>query len=201
MIRTLIFDFAGVVTTAAIFPAAAEVLGKRSGLGKEAFYRRLLAGEREYLIGNSTTEKFWEDTCKGTGIPYDEFVEEISRYEIDDDVLELVRGLKGKYRLVLLSDNYDALFERISGDERLKGIFDHAFYSHQLSMVKLYDEDRIFDHVLKALGIRPGECVFIDDNEKNLVSPKRMGIHTILFRDAAELRKELAGLGVAQGSR
>jgi putative hydrolase of the HAD superfamily len=52
----------------------------------------------------------------------------------------------------------------------------------------------------KALDItqrEPGECVFIDDRAENLESAKQLGMHTIQFRDGAQLRSELGALGVA----
>jgi putative hydrolase of the HAD superfamily len=40
------------------------------------------------------------------------------------------------------------------------------------------------------------ECVFVDDRELNLECAKELGMHTIEFRSAAQLAKELRGLGV-----
>ena len=50
-----------------------------------------------------------------------------------------------------------------------------------------------------ALGITqraPQECIFIDDRPANLEPAKNMGMGTILFRSAAELRAALAESGV-----
>ncbi len=59
-------------------------------------------------------------------------------------------------------------------------------------MVKLYDEDKIFNHVLNSLKINPEESVFIDDKEKNLIFSKKLGINTILFKDYNQLKEELS---------
>ena len=40
------------------------------------------------------------------------------------------------------------------------------------------------------------ECVFVDDRELNLECAKELGMHTIQFRNAAQLEKELEGFGV-----
>ncbi len=40
------------------------------------------------------------------------------------------------------------------------------------------------------------ECVFVDDRDLNLECAKELGMHTIQFKDAAQLEKELRGLGV-----
>lgn len=196
MIKTLIFDFAGVITTTALFPRVAEVFGNKSGIGKEAFYKILKSKEKEYLIGECTTEDFWKGVCQDSDISYDEFVNEISWYKLNDEVLNLLRRLKDKYELVLLSDNYDALFKAISNDKKLQGIFDYSFYSHQLHMVKMYDEEKIFNYVLKTINADPENCVFIDDKEINLTPAKKLGIHTILFKNIMQLKKELASYSI-----
>jgi putative hydrolase of the HAD superfamily len=50
-----------------------------------------------------------------------------------------------------------------------------------------------------ALGITqraPGECIFIDDRPANLEPAKNLGMGTILFRSAEQLRADLAESGV-----
>lgn len=41
-----------------------------------------------------------------------------------------------------------------------------------------------------------GECLFIDDSQKNTVAARDLGIRTILFRNAGQLKKELAAYHV-----
>jgi len=51
----------------------------------------------------------------------------------------------------------------------------------------------------RALGMTqraPEECVFIDDRIENLEPANRIGMRTIHFQDAAQLRQELAAHGV-----
>ncbi|MGH9729115.1 MAG: HAD-IA family hydrolase, partial [Candidatus Acidiferrales bacterium] len=40
------------------------------------------------------------------------------------------------------------------------------------------------------------ECVFVDDRELNLECAKELGMHTIQFKSATQLEKELKGFGV-----
>ena len=42
----------------------------------------------------------------------------------------------------------------------------------------------------------PAECIFIDDREVNLECPRELGLRTIHFQDAAQLRRELGENGV-----
>jgi len=49
---------------------------------------------------------------------------------------------------------------------------------------------------LKKLGHKPEEIVFIDDMKINLEVPKNFGVKTILFKNAAQLKKDLNKFGV-----
>lgn len=196
MIKTIIFNFAGVITTSAIFPRVAKVFGEKAEIGKEGFYRRLKSEEKEYLLGKVSTRFFWKRVCKGTGIGYAEFADEISRYEINEEIIRLLKRLRKRYALVLLSDNYAAIYEKMMDDRHLLGIFDHSFFSHQLHMVKMYDEEKVFRFVVKRLKVKEEECVFIDDKIMNLKPAKEIGMNIIHFKDSAQLEKELKKLKV-----
>ena len=57
-------------------------------------------------------------------------------------------------------------------------------------------DEAIYRMVLQITQRAPQECVFIDDREVNLECPRELGINTILFKDAAQLRTELITKGV-----
>ena len=42
----------------------------------------------------------------------------------------------------------------------------------------------------------PESCVFMDDNEANVISARHVGMTAIHFTDAKSLRKELIALGL-----
>lgn len=53
-------------------------------------------------------------------------------------------------------------------------------------------EEDIFRIALHVTQKLPGECLFIDDREVNLESPRRLGLDTIHYQTAQQLRAELA---------
>lgn len=69
--------------------------------------------------------------------------------------------------------------------------FDHETFSCDLRTGKPRPE--IFEHCLAGLGTVPGETLFLDDREENTRGAAALGIHTILFRDAAQAQREIAG--------
>ena len=63
--------------------------------------------------------------------------------------------------------------------------------------VKLLKPDpRIFQMLFHKYEIDPTAAVYIDDNERNVVAARRLGMHGIQFNDAGALRWELRELGV-----
>ena len=54
----------------------------------------------------------------------------------------------------------------------------------------------IYSLALKITQREPGECVLIDDRGLNLECARELGMHTIQFRDVAQLRGELVKLGI-----
>jgi len=57
-------------------------------------------------------------------------------------------------------------------------------------------DERAFLGALEALGVAPGECLFVDDREENCAVARRLGLRALRFRSAEELELELADLGV-----
>jgi len=55
---------------------------------------------------------------------------------------------------------------------------------------------RIFELLIERHALAPADCVFIDDSEKNAVGAREAGLHAIHFRSPAQLRRELAALGL-----
>jgi putative hydrolase of the HAD superfamily len=55
----------------------------------------------------------------------------------------------------------------------------------------------IYSLALKITQCEPGECVLIDDRGLNLECAREMGMHTIQYKDAPQLRRDLAAIGVA----
>lgn len=54
----------------------------------------------------------------------------------------------------------------------------------------------IFELLLSRSGQQAGRSVFIDDTLKNVEAARRLGFHAIHFRNAPQLRGDLASLGV-----
>lgn len=60
----------------------------------------------------------------------------------------------------------------------------------------LKPDPAIFRRLLSRFGLLPQRTIYIDDASRNVDAARRLGMHGLLFRDAATLRAELCAAGV-----
>jgi len=65
--------------------------------------------------------------------------------------------------------------------------------SGELGIMK--PDARIFRHLTETHGLRPADCLFIDDSPKNVAGARAAGLQAIHFTGPDALREELRGLG------
>jgi putative hydrolase of the HAD superfamily len=111
------------------------------------------------------------------------------------ETVDLLYRLKAKgHPLYCLSNMHFASIEHLEREHRFFEVFSGAVISCRLNLCK--PEAAIYEHALKTYKLKAGETIFIDDVEKNVAAAARLGIRTILFRNAAQCERELHGLGL-----
>src|SRR5438552_4730220 len=110
--------------------------------------------------------------------------------------IEIVAQLANSKKYFLATINNEILELNVYRLEHfdLRNHFSVFFSSCFLGLWKPYEA--IFLMCLHVTQQAPANCVFIDDREVNLDCPRELGINTIMFRDATQLRSELRELGV-----
>jgi epoxide hydrolase-like predicted phosphatase len=108
---------------------------------------------------------------------------------------KIIEALKAKgFRLGLLSVHGKEWIEHCENKFDYRKLFDSVEYSFEAGVCK--PERKAYERILRKLGAKPGECLFIDDVSKNLPPAEALGIKTILFRTPAQLKKDLASFGI-----
>jgi putative hydrolase of the HAD superfamily len=77
---------------------------------------------------------------------------------------------------------------------KLRDYFEAFFSSCYLGVRK--PDLEIYNLALKITQQNPAECILIDDRGLNLECARELGIQTILFKDLAQLRDDLARFGI-----
>ena len=125
------------------------------------------------------------------GVPGDEIKREWESLVIPDPkTIALIRELKTRYRVVLLS-NAMSEYLRFALDKcGIADLFDDVIVSAEVKLVK--PDPAIFLLALERAGVDAKNALMIDDVEKNLVGAKSVGIDGYLFRGAEGLADFLA---------
>lgn len=113
----------------------------------------------------------------------------------DGKVIEIMKSLREKYRVSLLSNVEISRYLSVVVTLHHKRFYDHVFASCYIGMRK--PEKRIYLYVVKRLKAKPEECMFIDNMVENVVGARRAGLHSIVFKNAAQLRADLKKNGIS----
>ena len=104
---------------------------------------------------------------------------------------ELVEELKNRgYRLYGLTNWSAETFPLVKDNYPVFRLLDGIVVSGEEKIAK--PDPGIFRILLQRYGLKPEECLFIDDNPKNVSTGESLGIRGLIFTSAAALKSRLA---------
>ncbi len=115
-------------------------------------------------------------------------------FSLDSSVLETLAQLKGKHKLILLSNTDTLHFNYIEKRFPEIFIFDEYILSYKVGSVK--PEEKIFKIAIEKSGAEPQNILFIDDMEENIRVAAKTGMKTIHFNSKTNLKAELEKFGI-----
>ena len=194
-IKTIIFDFGGVITNSPI--EGFKLLEEKHGYDK---------GIITNINMNNPDNNAWAKSERGEidiNTFLDEFEKEALAIGQKINAKEILQQLYGslrknminkikllsnskKYKLICLTNVLKGVDiftpkERVEAVKNVMSYFDIIYESYKLNMRK--PEARIYQYILKELNIEPQETVFLDDLGMNLKSARKLGINTIKVID------------------
>jgi len=72
-------------------------------------------------------------------------------------------------------------------------LFDSGVFSSRVQLIK--PEPAIFEHAAEVFGREPGDLLFLDDHEPNIVAARAAGWQAVHFVDAAQAEAQVCALG------
>lgn len=106
------------------------------------------------------------------------------------ETVKLVRDLRQRgFNLYCLSNMPGPFYEHLRRRHDFFDVFHGVVISGEVQLMK--PEPEIYLHLLERFGLRAPESVFVDDLQANVDAAKAVGLHAILFRDAAQCEREL----------
>jgi len=185
MIKNILFDMGGVVFQQDTEQAFSRF--RHAGVDPDKFMG--IYGQRGFFLDVETGAITGEEFCQAMSA---EAGHEVTWAEaqycwlgfmvdVPPEGLQRLLELKQRYHVCLLSNTNPFIMAHqhsaaFSGDGHP---IDHYFHSLFLSYeMKAYKPDRrIFDLAMQADGMRPEECIFVDDSQKNIDAANALGIH------------------------
>ena len=200
MIKDIVFDFGGVLTTI----DTNRALSRFEALG--------VNDPKEYINSYCQKGPFFElengdidaeEFCKALGkicnrdITYEEAKHAWCGFitEVHTEYLEFLQQLRAHYRLSVLSNTNPFIQSWARSPQftpcskSLDDYFDILFLSYQMKASKPGDE--IYRKMLTAGSMIPEETLFIDDSDKNLEVAAQNGIKTLKVENGEDWREKL----------
>jgi epoxide hydrolase-like predicted phosphatase len=183
VIKAIIFDCFGVLVTSARvvlkndYPQFKQQI---DDLDHQADYGLILRQEFDKalyeLIGITAAEvelRYWRTSVR------------------DNNAISWIKDLKntGKYKIGILSNVGHGFFDNYFDLSDQKELFDEVVLSSDVGMAK--PDFMIFELIANRLGVKPDECVMIDDTYINIDAAKSLDMHGIWFISLDQARDEL----------
>jgi putative hydrolase of the HAD superfamily len=200
-VRTVFFDFGGVV--ARLDGEEMRRLEAEYGLPEGGLWQALyrIPEWEEVKLGH-ISEKAW---LQAVGRSLDELagrpIPEIRRdwprvwRGLDQDVVGLVKRLRGRYRVGLISNARESLEDELANHHGISDLFDLVVNSARVGLAK--PDRRIYLLAAERVGSQPSHCLHIDDLIQNVWGAREAGFQAVHYQeDYPSLERELRSLGV-----
>ena len=189
MIKAIIFDYYGVLTTDKYL----------TWLGRNPDVQAKHAEEIEALSqaqdAGLTADEFFGQLAKIAGQP-----ESAIRGEFDihgvahQGLVDYIRHLRRKgLKTAILSNSPSSLYAEVA-KHHLTRLFEVVLCSEEAGVTK--PDPKIYEMVLKRLGMSAPEAIFVDDREYNVRGAEAIGIEGVVYTGLTDLKAEFIRRGI-----
>ena len=200
MIKTIIFDLGNVIVSfdeTNIFEAWADA-SNRTVADIKRYYKSSSA-RKSFETGKITPQQYYDKTIEELNLKmnfskFRKIWNEI--FTLNKGVEKIVKSLKGKYKLILLSNTNVWQYEYIQKNYKIVDIFDEHVLSYEVGCRK--PSPMIYLATLKKAKTLPFNCIYFDDIPEFIRVARLMGIRAFQFKDAEKLMNDLNKLKILQ---
>jgi len=143
-------------------------------------------------MGKVSPQKFFQSVRNhlGLSIAFEQFVPIWTDIFVEDqEVSEIIRSLKGRWRLGLLSNTDPLHFHYIVSTFPIVSALEKWILSYEVGFKK--PDAQIFQKAIEWASVDPQKILFIDDTKGHVEASISQGMQGIHFISAAKLREEL----------
>ncbi|RJF71936.1 HAD family phosphatase [Deinococcus cavernae] len=196
-IKALFWDIGGVLLTNGWDREQRADVIARYGLDATDFTERHKLAVPELELGRMTLDEYLSQVvfCKPREFSREDFRASMeAESQPKEEVLALARELGGRHRMYSLNNEGHDLNEYRIRTFALHDFLLGFFTSCYLGVMK--PNPAIYRLGLHLAQVSPAEAVMIDDRIQNVEAARSVGMQAVQYINAAQLRDELATLGV-----
>jgi putative hydrolase of the HAD superfamily len=197
-IEVVLFDFGGVIAPLADDDTVGR-LESALGLPPGRLHAHMYEGDLwpDLSVGRLTEDEYWHALGGLIGHDPARLQQTLAPIwdpqAIDQEVITLARALRGQVRVAILS-NATLRLESHLQTLGIGDLFDPVINSARIGLRK--PDAEVFHYALAQLGVPAGSVLFVDDKERNTVVAEALGIPSVRFESAEQLREALAAHGL-----
>jgi FMN phosphatase YigB (HAD superfamily) len=130
-------------------------------------------------VGELTSFTFWTSLGLKEYFPEIEFDFLYNNYTLDSEFLDVYPKFRKNYSLGLFSNHIKEWINFLTSRFDLNNMFDQIISSGEAGVRK--PNKKIFELLLNRIQAEAQECIFVDDQLKNLTRASQLGFYTIRF--------------------
>ena len=189
MIKTVIFDLNGIFLQS---PRLSDRFSKDFGVEKETFLPKLSEiMEKVRKPGAKPAFFYWKEVLKEWKVEITEnkfwsywFGAEVK----SDKMIVFAKYLRERgIKVFILSNNFKERADYYNQYPWMREAVDSVYFSWQTGFLK--PDVRAWEHILSVNNLKGEECIYFDDQEKNLKAAESIGIKSFKFSNEEELEK------------
>ena len=184
MVRAIIFDCFGVLTTEAW-------LAFVDSLPDDVDVDQVRNVHRAYTAGMIDKKQCADQIKELSGRSF-VYAEDLPSDETPKNtvLLDYIRELRGRgYKIGLLSNIASTWITDTFLTAEEQALFDSIVLSFQVGMVK--PDPRIFKLICDNLGAELDETILVDDIDRYCIAAEAEGIHAVVYKDFKQAKKEI----------
>ncbi len=187
MIKAVIFDCFGVLTTDGWLPFKKKYFGSNPELFEEAGRLNILADS-----GKISDYDFIRQIAELAKVPYEQAESELKYNVTNNDLFEYIAEyIAPDYTVGMLSNVSENFLDSLFTPEQMN-LFSAISLSCDTGYVK--PDEAAYNSIVQALSLSVEECVFIDDQPRYIEAARRFGLSSILYKDIDQMKTELEKL-------
>lgn len=197
MIKAVIFDFGGVFVDYGTFESVHLAAAKRLGLPENSVAPLIIKNSNKMQNGELTKSQLLSMISKKFGVTPKAWVNAFSRgmaesCRIKKELVAFAKRLRKAGYTVALCSNVGPMTADFNRTHGWYDCFSPLILSYEVKALK--PQKKIYTFALRELEVKAKECVFIDDHEKCLVTARKLGMRTILFKNSRQIIRDLSKL-------